>query len=109
MTQWKNLRDFFSRQKEKVEITVETKESWEVHWFKKSRAELCRVCKAETIFVPTNLAAQIVRAEKVPIENLLTDEEIHFRQSSNEEKLVCLASLKRALEKHSTQIFFKEN
>lgn len=108
MAQWLNWRWLFSRRRERIEISVETKESWEVHWFKKSRAELCPLCEAETIFIPFDLGAQIIQTEVEEIENLVRNGKVHFRQTAEMEKLICLSSLKKSMEKNSTQNFLKE-
>jgi hypothetical protein len=102
LTQWFFGREPESRRKEKVEITVETKETWDVRWFRQSRAEMCLICRTETIFVPLDLAAQIIRTEIERIENLVSNGEIHFREDFENEKLICFASLKRAMENSST-------
>lgn len=97
MAQWLSWRWLFSRRKERIEISVETKESWEVHWFKKSRAELCPLCEAETIFIPLDLGAQIIQASVEEIENLVKNGNVHFRQTAEMERLVCLSSLKKEM------------
>lgn len=108
MAQWFNWRGLFSRRRERIEISVETRESWEVHWFKKSRAEHCPLCEAETIFIPFDLGAQIIQVDMEAIENLVKSGKVHFRQTPEMEKLICLSSLKKSMEKGSTQKLLKE-
>lgn len=98
MTQWKNFRKFLSREKEKIEITIETKESWEINWLRKSRVEFCGICRAETIFISAQVLRQIVKDENFLFEMLLEEKNLHFQNDQNRENLICLTSVKKCLE-----------
>lgn len=98
--QWFCEHEWFKRDRERIEITVETKESWEIHWLRQSRAQMCRICQTETIFIPVDLGTQIVQTENRFVENLIADGKIHFRQSADNDRLICLASLKKEIEKN---------
>jgi hypothetical protein len=108
MTQWFFRHGLFWRRREKIEITVETKESWEISWLRQSKTEFCSICQTETIFLPPELGAQIANVESSAIESLIVRGKIHIKQTPPEEKLVCLASLKRELEKENKTKFLKE-
>jgi hypothetical protein len=95
---WLNRRGFFSRGTEKIEITVETKESWEINWFRRSKTSQCPHCKAETVFVPADLGLQIIKADGNEIEKLISDGKIHFTDTNDKEKMICLTSLKNEYE-----------
>ena len=101
MAQWFDWRRLFSPRRKKIEITVETNESWEIRWLRKSRTELCRTCKTETVFVPSELGAQIAQTEIEVIENLLSSGKVHFYESPEREKLICLSSLNGEFEKQN--------
>ena len=103
MAQWKILRGLFSRPKEKIEITIETNESWEISWFRKSRTESCPVCRTETISVPEELGAEIIGKDLSEIRELMRNEEIHYFNPDGNETLICLASLKKAFERSRSQ------
>ncbi len=90
-----NWRGWFSRRKEKIEVSVETQESWKINWLKKSRIAYCPACKTDTFFISMESAAQTINNEKRFVENLSADKKVHFRQRENEKTLVCLASLKK--------------
>lgn len=95
---WLNRRGFFSRRREKIEITVETKESWEINWFRRSKTSQCPHCRAETIFIPAEIGNQIIKADEDEFEKLLSDGKIHFTNSTDQEKMICLTSLKNEYE-----------
>lgn len=108
MTQWLDWRRMFARRKEKVEITVETRESWEVRWFRQSRAEQCPTCRAETIFIPPEIAAEIIQADAETIKNLMESGRVHFGDTAENERLICLSSLKKTAAQNTTQKFLKD-
>jgi hypothetical protein len=85
----------FRKQKERIEITIETNESWEVHSLQKTVTNHCQECGKETVFVPTDLGMQIAQANEEEITNLLTAGKLHLTDSAEEKKLVCLQSLKK--------------
>jgi hypothetical protein len=103
MTQWFSDLGFFRHRKARIEITVETNETWGVEWFRQSRGELCPTCGAETIFIPSNLGAQVVRVEEELIDGLIENGRVHFSEGGEDERLICLSSLKRSTEKHSVE------
>jgi hypothetical protein len=105
MTQWLFGRRLFSRRPEKIQITVETCETWDVQWFRQSRIELCPICGAETVFIPPPQAAQIVQFDAAELERFLANGNVHFKQTPENERLICLDSLKRTLEHNSTRRF----
>lgn len=94
ITDWLNRRGFFSRRREKIEITVETKESWEINWFRRSKTSECPNCQAETIFIPAVMGIQIIKTDENEFEKLISDGKIHFTGSTDKEKMICLTSLK---------------
>ncbi len=109
MRQWLNWWKIFTRSKQKIEITVETKESWEINWFRRSKTSLCPVCKMETVFVPAELGVRIMETDKTEIEKLISDGKAHFNESSGTEKLICLSSLKNEVEGRTTSMKFLQN
>lgn len=108
MAQWFDWRRLFSPRKEKIEVTVETNESWEIHLFRKSTTEFCRTCRTKTIFVPSELGARIIQTDNAVIENLLSSGKVHFYESPEKEKLICLSSLNGEFEKQGAKKF-REN
>lgn len=108
MAQWLNWRWLFWRRREKIEITVETTESWEIHWLRRSKTENCPFCQAEAIFVPRDLGAQIIRADLDAIEKMVTSGKVHVTLSDDKESLICLASLKKSVEKKSVRKILKD-
>lgn len=107
MTQWFLELGLFRRRKERIEIAVETNETWKVEWFRESRSELCPVCGAETIFIPAEIGAQVVRADSAVIEDLLDTGQVHSSDGADGESRICLSSLKRSMEKESLKKFLK--
>lgn len=101
ITQWLSGLSPFKGPKARIEITVETNETWDVQWFRQSKSELCPVCGAETIFIPFDLGTQVVRAETRFIEELIEHSQVHFSRAGPEKQLICLSSLKRSVEEHS--------
>lgn len=96
MAQWLNRLGIFPRRKEKIEITVETKESWEINLFRQSRTDFCPRCKSDTVFIPPDLGVRIVGDGIEKIEDLMKSGAVHF--TNTPEKLVCLSSLKNEFE-----------
>ena len=103
MAQWFNWRGLFSRRRKRIEISVETRESWQVCRFKESITELCPLCRAETIFIPLDSGVRIFQSDVYIIENLIKTGKVHFRQSADMEKLICLFSLQESTAENSTK------
>jgi hypothetical protein len=91
----------FAASKKSIEITVETNETWNFHWFRQTRSELCPICGAETIFIPVDLGEKVVRADIRFIDELIEGGQVHFDTAAKED-LLCLSSLRRSMEKYST-------
>lgn len=108
MTQWFFGLVPFRRRKEKIEITVETNETWGVQWFRQSKSEICPVCGSVTIFISPDLGAQLVQADISLIRGLIDSGQVHFNESDKNEQLICLSSLKRSMEKHSLETLVTE-
>lgn len=108
MTQWLDWRRMFARRREKIEITIETSESWEIRRFRQSQAERCPVCRAETIFIPPDLAAQIAQTSENAIEDILKNAAVHFIENAEKQPLICLSSLKKTLTKDAAQKYLKD-
>lgn len=100
---WLDWRRMFARQKEKIEITVETSESWEVQWFRQSKTECCPTCGAETFYIPPEIAAQVIRKDDEAIKNFLKSGQIHYGERAENETLICLSSLKKAAAQNTTR------
>jgi hypothetical protein len=109
MTQWFFGLRIFARQKKKVEITVETSETWGIKWFRQSKSEICTQCGAETIFVSPDLGVQIVGPEPAVIYGLIDSGRVHSNGKQGHERLICLSSLRQSLEAGSPQERSKEN
>ncbi len=87
----------FPKAKEKIEITIELSESWEVHHLEKTKIRYCSKCGTETFFVPGNLAQEIVHADDETIAQLLANKNLHLSGSPENKSLICLKSLKTEL------------
>ena len=97
MAQWFNWRALFSRRREKIEISVETKESWEFRRTKRSNKQLCPFCQIETLFLPVDEIALMLRVEIHFIEKLLDEENIHLVTTPENEYLLCVDSVKQQI------------
>lgn len=84
----------FLRDKEKIKITIETNESWEVQLLQKTIIKHCEKCGTETFFVPGKLAKEIVHSDDMTIKELLENGNLHLNISPENKSLICLRSLK---------------
>lgn len=97
MAQWCNWRRLFSRRREKIEISVETKESWEIRWTNRSNKQLCPFCQIETLFLPVDEIALMLRVELRFVEKLLNQENVHFLITKENEYLICVDSVRQQI------------
>ena len=88
------MERLFPKHKERIEIKIETKESWEAHKLQKTKIKYCSQCKAETFFVSSDLAQEIVRVNEEKIADLITDGTIHLSDSPERKSLLCLQSVR---------------
>lgn len=108
MTQWFFRLGTLARKK-RVEITVETNETWGIKWFRQSKSELCSRCCAETFFISPDLGAHVVCLEPAVVNGLIDSGLVHSNGKQGHERLICLSSLEQAMERHSRQEISKEN
>ena len=95
-------RRFFFKQNEKIEITIQQNESWELHTLQKTRTKFCKKCGVETIFIPFDLGLQIVNADESAKADLIANENLHLSNSVEASNLVCLQSLQSEYKREKT-------
>ena len=87
----------FPKQTERIEITVETNESWELQIIKRTQTFRCPHCEAEAIFIPADLGMKIIETDDEKIKNLIADGTLHLSNLQSEKGLVCLQSVQKIL------------
>ena len=95
---------FFSKQTERIEITVETNEFWEMQIVKRTRTFRCPKCEAETVFIPADLGMKIIETDDGKTTNPIAEGTLHTSNLQGEKVLVCLQSLQNILRKKEMKL-----
>lgn len=90
----------FPARRERIEITIETDESWEMRLFSGVKIRcFCSLCDRVTDFVPAELGRRIIRSDEETFADLVADGSIHSADGgTGAEQMLCLASLKNETE-----------
>lgn len=91
------FKKLFPDQKQRIEITIETKESWEMQRRQKRRVRYCPECGSEGVFIPADLCGKIGEIDSESLTGFMANGRLHLLAIPKEKSLVCLNSLKNEL------------
>lgn len=95
MAQWFFGLRPFRRREGRIEITVETNETWGIQWFRQRESEHCPKCGAETVFVPADTGTEVPKADIEFLRRLIDNGRVHIKEVSDKDRLIRLNSLER--------------
>jgi hypothetical protein len=67
MSQWIRAHRPFQRRSERIEITIETSETWDLEWRSQSRNEVCPKCGCESTLLPLNAGSIDALAKNIGV------------------------------------------
>lgn len=93
MSQWFWPLRRFHKRRERIEITIETSETWDYQWLRENRSEDCPKYGCESVFVPPDVGAEVIRVDTTLLNGWAETGRVHFSEYPTDDRPFCLKSL----------------